>query len=282
MLYIVKHITYAIIAFSFLSCQSVSKITGNEKIDDEGPVITKEIEINQLKKIAISNAWDVHLIKSQTSKAVITSHQNIIDLTEISTDKNELEISFDKQIGKVKQKQIDIYYTHQLEDIRLSATAELQAENPLTLGQLKLKVSSTAKANLKLNADMLTLDVSSSAYAKLSGTIEESKLNASSGSTLKLELTAKKIEASASSGSDIQLNGSTDYLEVSASSGSGIDASGLTAKNITATASSGASLKIDPQNKLNAKASSGSSIKYYTSPKNIEISKSSDGRVSHQ
>lgn len=282
MLYIVKYITYAIIAFSLLSCQSVSKITGNEKIDGEGPVITKEIEINQLKKIAISNAWDVHLIKSKNSKAVITSHQNIIDLTEITTDKNDLEISFEKQIGKVKQKQIDIYYTNQLEYIRLSATAELQAENTVTLDQLVLKVSSASKANLQLNADRLTLDVSSSAYTKLSGTVEKSKLSASSGSTLKLRLTAKNIEASASSGSDIKLDGSTDSLEASASSGSDIDASGLVAKDVTARASSGASLKLDPQNKLDAKASSGGSIEYDTSPKNIKVSKSSGGSVNQQ
>lgn len=244
MIQILKYALYAVLAFSLFSCQTVSKITGNEKIDGAGPVISKEIAINQLEEIDISNSWEVKLIKSSTSKVIIKTHQNIIDLSEITTDKNMFKISFQEQIGEVDQKTIEIYYTQHLESIDLSATANLSADDEVSLDQLDIDLSSGSRVTAKING--------------------------------------KSITAEASSGSSIKLNGSATILKSSTSSGSEINAADLNVKKIIASASSGSSQKLFPLKSLDAKASSGSSIKYLNTPDQIKISKSSGGSINSQ
>ncbi|MGO1751534.1 MAG: GIN domain-containing protein [Psychroflexus sp.] len=282
MIQILKYVLYAVLAFSFFSCQTVSKITGNEKIDGAGPVISKEIAINQLEEIDISNSWEVKLIKSSTSKIVIKTHQNIIDLSEITTDKNMFKISFQEQIGKVDQKTIEIYYTQHLESIDLSATANLSADDEVSLDQLDIDLSSASKLKLKVRTKSLSIETSSSSTADLQIQSNKLEIDASSGSRVTAKINGKSITAEASSGSSIKLNGSATTLKSSTSSGSEINAADLNVKKIIASASSGSSQKLFPLKSLDAKASSGSSIKYLNTPDQIKISKSSGGSVKSQ
>lgn len=279
MIQILKYVLYAVLAFSFSSCQTVSKITGNEKIDGEGPVISKEITISQLKEIDISNSWEVELNKSSASKVIIKSHQNIIDLSEITTDNNTFKISFEDQIGKVDNKTIEVYYNNELEVIDLSASASLTANDEVNLDQLEIDLSSASKLKLKVRTKSLSVETSSSADANIHAISDETDLDASSGSDIDLQIEGQSISADASSGSDIRIEGSTNVLRASTSSGSDIYAADLKAKNITASSSSGSSQKLFPTKSLNAKASSGSSIKYFNTPEQIKISESSGGSV---
>lgn len=279
MIQILKYALYAFIAFSFFSCQTVSRITGNEKIDGEGPVISKEITISQLEKIDISNSWEVKLVKSSTDKIIIKSHQNIIDLSEITTDNNMFKIRFEQQIGKVDKKTIEVYYSNQLKAIDLSASANLTADNEVSLNQLEIQLSSASSLKLKIKTKSLSVETSSSADANIQAISDLTDLDASSGSDINLQIKGQSINADASSGSDIKIEGSTDVLKSSTSSGSDIYASNLKAKNVTASSSSGSSQKIFPIKSLNAKASSGSSIKYFNTPDQIKISESSGGSV---
>src|SRR5690554_4003944 len=98
MIQILKYVLYVLLAFSLFNCQSVTEFTGTRIIDGEGQVVSKEIKIYDLKEIDISNSWNVKLIESSTSKVIIRSHQNIIDLSEISTDDHEFKIKFKQKI----------------------------------------------------------------------------------------------------------------------------------------------------------------------------------------
>lgn len=125
------------------------------------------------------------------------------------------------------------------------------------------------------------LDASAGADVVSQGVLklEELDLDASSGSDVKLELEASDISAESSSGSDINLKGKSSTLYVNASSGSDINAGELQTKECRASVSSGADIRVNVSEKLDANASSGGDIAYSGNPKTKDINESSGGDV---
>ena len=104
-------------------------------------------------------------------------------------------------------------------------------------------------------------------------------LHVSSGANVNLDLEAADMDVSASSGCGIDLKGKAKEIKADASSGSHINASGLECKKCTANASSGAGIKVNVTEDLDANASSGGNISYSGNPSSKNIHKSSGGGV---
>lgn len=125
--------------------------------------------------------------------------------------------------------------------------------------------SSKAKAKVKVYYTELS-EVSASAGATVKSDeliyTTDMTVDVSSGAVADLEVEAKKISADVSSGGRILLEGSADNGNFDVSSGANLDASDMICDNVTADASSGGSLKVHANKKLNADASSGGSIRY--------------------
>jgi len=113
------------------------------------------------------------------------------------------------------------------------------------------------------------------------GTLISNNINAksSSGSSINIEVEADAITLESSSGSTIEARGKALNLETTSSSGSTIDAKDLMANEVIAQTTSGSSTSVYPILKLEAKASSGSSIDYHKVPKTIIKKESSGGSV---
>lgn len=106
------------------------------------------------------------------------------------------------------------------------------------------------------------------------------KAEASSGSRINITIEADAITLETSSGSNIEASGKALKLETNSSSGSSIDAKELMANEVIAQTTSGSSTSVYPILKLDAKASSGSSIGYHKIPKTLSKEESSGGSVS--
>jgi Putative auto-transporter adhesin, head GIN domain len=104
-------------------------------------------------------------------------------------------------------------------------------------------------------------------------------LKASSAGTIELKTEAKTIEAGASSAGEIVVEGNAGSVELDASSAGEIDAYNLTCDKAEAYTSSGASVKVTVVKDLNARASSGGSIRYRGSPERSNTNSSSGGSV---
>ncbi len=104
-------------------------------------------------------------------------------------------------------------------------------------------------------------------------------INVSSGAKLDAAVQAKDCSIAISSGSTIKMSGTASTVKVSASSGGTFNAADFIAENCTASASSGAEIKIGVAKKLFASASSGGSIKYKGNPEVERKSVSSGGQV---
>ena len=126
--------------------------------------------------------------------------------------------------------------------------------------------------------------IASSSGAAVEGTntikSENLALKSSSGSEINLSINSKNLSCDSSSGSKIEAKGKAENLRTESSSGSSIILDNLETANAVCKASSGSTTKVSPIESLDADASSGSSIKYYTNPKKITVDESSGASVS--
>lgn len=123
---------------------------------------------------------------------------------------------------------------------------------------------------------------SSGASVETKNTIKSENLDlkSSSGSEMKLSINARNLSCDSSSGSEISAKGKAENLRTESSSGSTIELENLEVANATCKSSSGSTTKVNPFESLDADASSGSSIKYYSVPKHLKKDESSGASIS--
>lgn len=130
--------------------------------------------------------------------------------------------------------------------------------------------------------NLTKISSSSGAFVESINTIraENLDLKSSSGSQMKLSLNTKNLSCDSSSGSEISGKGKAENLKTESSSGSSIELEDLEVANAVCKSSSGSTTKVNPFESLDADASSGSSIKYYTEPKVLKKDESSGASIS--
>lgn len=211
-------------------------------IDGSGNVITEKRNISQ-KFTKISSSSGVNVIVEQGSPTEV----------EVETDDNLIE--------------------HVITEV----------EN----GTLKVKIEGNINLMTTINVRVKTQTISSLESSSGSSITSKNNLNgtsialkSSSGSEIDVELEYENVSCESSSGSDLKVSGKTLRLETKSSSGSEINASNLAANEVYAQSTSGSSSTVKPIVKLDAKASSGSSIDYVQEPKSKTIDETSGGSVS--
>lgn len=105
------------------------------------------------------------------------------------------------------------------------------------------------------------------------------EIDASSAGTIEAVVDAGRLEASASSAGDVELKGKARTVIMEASSAGEVDAYDLEAEDAEVQASSGGAVKISVKSGLDARASSGGSIRYRGNPDKSNTTSSSGGSV---
>ncbi|HEY0744256.1 MAG TPA: head GIN domain-containing protein [Chryseosolibacter sp.] len=139
-------------------------------------------------------------------------------------------------------------------------------------------------ANAKVYVTYVSLD---KLYASSAGNIYSSEtikgndmeINASSAGTIEVVVEAGRLEASASSAGDVEIKGKARNVIVDASSAGEVDAYDLEADDAEIEASSAGAVKISVKSGLDARASSGGSIRYRGNPDKSNTTSSSGGSV---
>lgn len=106
------------------------------------------------------------------------------------------------------------------------------------------------------------------------------EVKSSSGSEIIAIVEYEKVTTKSTSGSSITISGKAINVNTSSSSGSTTDAGDLMANEVVAETSSGSSAEVHAIVNLRASASSGSSINYNGSPKEVNKEENSGGSVS--
>jgi hypothetical protein len=126
-----------------------------------------------------------------------------------------------------------------------------------------------------------SITISSAGNVRTNEAIESDDLyiSASSAGGGDIEVKVKELELEASSAGTLDVYGSTIELEAAASSAGSIDAYDLKAEEVVVRASSAGSIKVQATKLIDARASSGGSIRYRGNPSKEYTNSSSGGSV---
>lgn len=203
-------------------------------VEPAGKIISKSETLNSYSKLVLHENYKVHLSQGKGHKYLIKGDENYINNLRVELREGVLEISR-KEKAKMEEIEITLYFEN-LESVIMSGGT--------------------------------SLDCLSELHGK---TII---INASGGASGLLLLNYSDIQCDNSSGSSLKLKGITDEFKLQASSGSNVDANELASKNSTVEGSSGAIIKVNVKDQLNANLSSGAVLTYAGNPtiKNVHAS----------
>lgn len=230
------------VALLFASCNgnNFTGIKGNGNVQTEKRTITEKFT-----KISVSRGLEVILEQANSVSVEVEADQNLLSHITTKVENGTLVITSDVNI-----------YTADAETIRVKMPV-IEA------------LEATSGSNIKSNGTLKSTSNATTFKAKTS-----------SGSEIDATLEMDAIDAESTSGSTITLSGKTLKFSAASSSGSELNAENLLANQVFAQATSGSSLEVHPLVSLNAKASSGASIDYNGTPKNISKEETSGGSVS--
>lgn len=237
-----KIIATTLLSFLLFSCNF--DLNFGMGVKGNGNVKTEERPVTQpFNAIKTSHGLDVQLTQDSQERLVVEADENLQDLIKTEVKDHTLHIYAKKNIGWAASKKIKVSFKD-LSEISSSSGSDVMSTNIITSDRLML--------------------------------------NSSSGSDMVLTINTTALSCNSSSGSDLKLEGSTQTLVAEASSGADIEASKLQAESSQVTVSSGADITINTAKELTASASSGGDITYYGNPKIINKSNHPSGSIRHQ
>jgi hypothetical protein len=240
----IKFIITILISLVFASCGSnvFNGIKGNGNVQKE----TRNIS-EKFTKVSVNRGIEVVVEQSEAVVVEVQADQNLLSHITTKVENGTLVVTSDENI-----------YSAEVEIVHVKM--------PVIEG-----LETTSGSNIKTNGVLKsTLDVT------------EIRVSSSSGSEIEANLEFDSINAASSSGSNINLSGKALKIRTTSSSGAEINADSLLANEVTAESTSGSSTEVHAAVKLVAKASSGASIDYSGSPKNISKEETSGGSISGQ
>lgn len=235
-----KVIAATLVALSITSCNH--NINFGNSITGSGNVTTEKRNVANFDKVTVSQGLECEIIYSDKLEVTVEADDNLINGIHTTVENGTLDISseYDNYINVVSKRII----IHMPKIVSLESTS-----------------GSTLKSGNILKSDDI-------------------RLKSSSGSSLEVEVEADKVTLETSSGSEQTVIGKALKVYCASSSGSTIDADELLANEVFAQSTSGSSTSVNAAVLLDGKASSGSSISYSNSPREVRKEESSGGSVS--
>ncbi|MBC7845907.1 MAG: DUF2807 domain-containing protein [Flavobacterium sp.] len=240
---ITKFIIAAIMALLFSSCVH-SNLHFGDGIKGSGNITTKTRAANQdFKRIEVSNGIKVIVTQDNNKSITVEADDNLQEHIITKIENGVLKIESDESYNATETPVVNVKMPV-INGLKTDSGSEITSSGALITENIDVKANSGSEINIEVEADAI------------------------------------KIESE--SGSSIEASGKALKLETSSSSGSTIDAKNLMTNEIIAKSESGSSSSIYPIVKLEAKASSGSSITYHKNPKNLSKEESSGGSISEE
>ncbi|MEQ8472519.1 MAG: head GIN domain-containing protein [Marinoscillum sp.] len=211
-------------------------------------------------KVSSQEGIDVFLTKGTKESAKIDADG--VDVDEVLTDISGGTLKIHLDGDNHRNVDVKVYVTYvELSGLSASSASSIKVRDKVTAkGDFDIKCSSAADIEIELSADELEVDVSSS------GDVD-------------LVVSVNRLELEVSSAGDIEIEGTAKYVDANASSSGDIDGYDLTCDEAELRASSGSSIKLTVNKKLDARASSGASIRYEGNPTQVNGDSSSGGSV---
>ncbi len=206
-----------------------------------GDIVTSSRNTGDFTGVSAGGGFDVEIKTGSPYKVVVEADDNLIEEVETKVEGGRLRIRMRESMN-VRDAHLKVFVT----------------------APIISNLQSSASANINV-IGVLSAD-------------KTINVRASGGSSIHADLDAPGVDADASSGAELDLTGRTRNLQAQASSGASINADELLSENTVAQTSSGASLDVHASVKLDAKASSGGTVKY-RGPAAVVKKESSGGNI---
>ncbi len=215
----------------------------SDSINGSGNVITQDRNLPQFSNVRVESGLNLTLVHGDALKVVVEADDNVQSHIETTVENGTLYLSANG---------------NNFRNVTMNVTVTMPVIN---------KIEADGGASVESGNTLLGSDVT---------------VVTSGGSEVKLDIESERVTAESDSGSSLTLSGKALSLKTSSDSGSSLDAGELTANDVVAEASSGASASVKPAVSLKATASSGASISYSGNPQNVVVDRDSGGDVSKQ
>jgi Putative auto-transporter adhesin, head GIN domain len=200
--------------------------------------VTETRSLANFSSLSVGEAISVTLIPGNKNEAVLTARN--IALTDVETEVigNRLKIELRRSRNRNIDVEIKLTYKS-LTAISVSSAADVVTKGPIKSASLDLLVSSAGTADLDIVADNIDVEVSSAGELRLKGKTESQRASVSSAG----EFYAYDLECNET------------YVKVS----------------------SAGSARVNAAKKIDARVSSGGSVKYIGDPDKVYVNSSSGG-----
>lgn len=240
---LIKFIVASIIALLFSSCVHSSMNFG-DRIKGSGNITTETRNVSQdFTKIEVSNGIEVIIEQSNHKSITVETDDNLQEHIITKVENGVLKIEADESYNTDETPVVNVKLPV-INGLETNGGSEITSQDVLITENITVKASSGSEINIEVEADAIKLE--------------------------------------SESGSHIEASGKALKLETYSASGSSIDAENLMTNEIVAQSESGSSADVYPILKLEAKASSGSSIGYHKNPKTLSKEENSGGSVSEE
>lgn len=196
--------------------------------------------LNSFSELSVSEAIEVELVKGNTEKAEIEVRGTDAENVLTEVSGNRLKIHMASGNWKNVDAYVKLTYRN-LEEIHVSSAARVSTESAISSDRMEINISSAGRADLIFNVGQMEVDVSSAG--------------------------------------NFDAEGNTNEIEVDVSSAGSMSAYELECRRADLAASSAGTIKISVSDEIDARASSGGSIRYNGNPAKERVSSSSGGSV---
>ena len=156
----------------------------------------------------------------------------------------------------------------------------------LSGGTLRIHMSGGNYRNTDVNVYVTYKELSGVTATSASGVFSRSvirsddfEISVSSAANVELDLDVESLEVSVSSSGDVELSGRARRMQASVSSAGDINAYDLDCETVEVRSSSAGSAKVSASEEIEARATSGGSIRYRGNPARSNTDSSSGGSV---
>ncbi|SEV85915.1 DUF4252 domain-containing protein [Kaistella antarctica] len=231
-----------------------------ENINSNG--VTQVRNVGKFTGVSVSSGIKVNFTQGNNQSVVVETDPNLQEYVSTEIENGILVISIKNKANRklTFKKLLVTIEGPQLSLVTLSSGSLFTTLNTIIENDFQASITSGANLNADLNIRNKT------------------SVSINSGSSMRMDVKTKNFNLTGTSGSSSTVVGNAENTTFSLSSAATCNAQDLVSKNGTASASSGANLKMNTTENLTASASSGAYIRYKGDPRNVvQSGKSSSG-----
>lgn len=178
-----------------------------KNIKGSGKIVTKTVPAPDFDGIEASRAVKV-VISDKVSDIRIEADDNLIDLVVVRAVKGKLEATLDQKVNNIQNGNVTITVpaNGKIRSLDASSASKIIGETTLKAGKFSIEASSAAKIKAAVEAVSCTIETSSASKVEASIEAESCSLDASSAASASIDCSGK-LTASASSGSSVRYSG---------------------------------------------------------------------------